>query len=220
MIGSTFALRDSDACVWPTVVLSRETQVTILYSFWLQERFSHHFENPLLQSHPVQEASIQLWWQLCLTASLRRTCFEFGVLCDVFRYRLWCEHAWHLRRTTRQHFDPKVLKSTEVFPVLAEVIDGRVTLSCRLQAGKTISTSCRKRSMNTEEIAPSCTRCGAHCLSSGTSRLYRCQDRRPFQKVGSYIILKSQKTVDVPQIRCIDMIVVQRQVPTKEKFRN
>ena len=46
---------------------------------------------------------------------------------------------------------------------------------------KTISTSCRKRSMDSAEFAPSCNRGAARCPHTGTSRLFRCQSWRPFQ---------------------------------------
>ena len=100
-----------------------------------------HEDCPSLQSHPLQQR-LRLRWKPRLTASLRRTrtavssvCFATAardcsrtVLADFIRLLLWCGHAFHLQRTTREHFDPNVLESTEVSAVPAEVVDSKTSV--------------------------------------------------------------------------------------------
>ena len=44
---------------------------------------------------------------------------------DFIRLLLWCGQAWQLQRTTRGHFDPHLLESTEVSVIPAEVVDAK-----------------------------------------------------------------------------------------------
>ena len=122
-----------------------------------RQRLCHHCEN---RRYRITWCSRGFNWASALPncqCTAHAYYRDFGVLCDSLHCRLLCEYAWHRHRTTRQHFDPRLLKSAQVFPVPAVVIEAktmwrRVTLSCRLQAYKIDFYLLNKRSMDIAKL--------------------------------------------------------------------
>ena len=131
---------------------------------------------PSVQNHLVQQ---RLQWRRA------RNAVASVFLCNILHCRLWCKHAWHSHRTTRQHFDPRVLKSTQVFRVLAVLIEVKTSVEesfyrCHVhwsrcdrlgtKPTKIDSNLLKKEVDGFSEIALSCTRCIAHCLYPGNKQ--------------------------------------------------
>ena len=116
------------------------------YRIFVPLRQSHHLRGllpcvrtqPLVASRRSRKMSCKLSSSLLAPAlsmsALRRSRTAVSSVClvsagrTIIRCLLWCEHASHLQRSTREHFEQNVLESTEESAVPAEVVDAKTAV--------------------------------------------------------------------------------------------